>query len=88
MEGMARALSAYRLHRLERIWLYFTFRFDSYKDKLFLEKYLDIKQAVDPSLILWENLGSSIWARARRIVIIAIVAFLLLSVTLMINLYS
>ena len=43
MEGMARAVNAYSLHPLERLWLYLTLRFQNYKDKLFLSKYLDVK---------------------------------------------
>jgi len=88
MEGMARAVNAYQLHSLERFWLFATCRIKNYEDKLFITKYLDVKQAVDPSLILWENLGSSMWVRAQRVSLIAIVAFLLLCITLMINLYT
>jgi hypothetical protein len=85
---MARAVNAYQLTKLERLWLNLTCRRKNYKSQLFFGKYLDVKQAVDPSLILWENLGSSIWHRAYRIVIITFVSCLLLSVTLMINVYT
>lgn len=88
MEGMARILNAYSLTRVERLWLYITCRWKNFSDKLFYGSYLDVKKAIDPSLILWENLGSSMWWRALRIVFIAIVAALLLSVTLIINVYS
>lgn len=50
--------------------------------------YLDVTRAVDPSLILWENLGSSGIQRFFRAVFILIIAAFLLCVTLLINLYS
>ena len=88
MEGMARAVNAYQLNSFERLWLDLTCRRGKYKSRNFLDRYLDVKQAVDPSLILWENLGSSIWHRAQRVVVITFVSFLLLCITLMINVYT
>lgn len=43
---------------------------------------------MEPDLILWENLGFSMKQRAIRIVLIAVTVILLLSVTVMINLYA
>lgn len=45
-----------------------------------------MEQAVDPSLILWENLGSSKQERNVRIFVTGIIAFLLLLLVANINL--
>lgn len=42
-----------------RAWLWLTCRSKVYKNKFFNGKYLSVQKAIDPSLILWENLGVS-----------------------------
>jgi len=54
-----------------------TCRSKRYKDKEMLGKYLSVKRTIDPSLILWENLGYSQKERLFRTLITSIVALIL-----------
>jgi len=55
---------------------------------LFEGRYLKVKRATDPSLILWENLGYTMTARAVRTLFTTIVAFLLVCVVIALNVYQ
>jgi len=58
-----------------------------YKKKLFQGKFLKVERAVEPSLIIWENLGISKKQRCCRIVCSTFIAFLLLLATTLLILY-
>ena len=76
-EGVARAEQAYMLSAWSRCWLWVTCRSKRYRDKQLLGKYLSVKRAIDPSLILWENLGYSQKERILRTTITSVVALIL-----------
>lgn len=50
--------------------------------------YLDVNEARDPSLILWENLGTSKIDRTFRVGFTTILGFILLVITASINLWG
>lgn len=50
--------------------------------------YLNVKSARDPSLILWENLGSGKIDRTFRIGFTTLLGFILLLITASINLWG
>lgn len=58
-----------------------------YKSKLFKGRFLNVEQAVEPSLILWENLGITSFKRCLRISISTLVAIVLLIITTLLILY-
>ena len=59
----------------------------TYKRKLFHGKWLKVEQAVEPSLIIWENLGFTAQARCCRITFATIISLLLLFATTLLILY-
>lgn len=76
-EGVARAEQAYMLSSWTRGWLWLTCRSKQYREKYFLGNYLRVKKAIDPSLILWENLGYTRKERFIRTSITSVVAIIL-----------
>lgn len=59
-----------------------------FKRKLFINKWLKVSQAVEPSLINWENLGLSRKARCCRISFATLIALILLFMTTVAILYA
>ena len=62
MDGAARLVQAYNESRVSRCCTSCCcccVDKATYKRKLFHKKWLDVEKAVEPSLILWENLGLS-----------------------------
>ena len=59
----------------------------TYRRKLFHKKWLQVDQAVEPSLIMWENLGITRKARCFRITIASFISLLLLLTTTLLILY-
>mmetsp|Transcript_24508 Transcript_24508/g.30560 ORF Transcript_24508/g.30560 Transcript_24508/m.30560 type:complete len:149 (+) Transcript_24508:2087-2533(+) len=53
----------------------------TYVRKLFHKKWLKVDEAVEPSLINWENLGLSAKARCLRISILTVISIILLLAT-------
>ena len=87
-EGVARAEQAYMLSSWSRAWLWMTCRSKRYRDKQFLGKYLSVKRTIDPSLILWENLGYSQKERILRTAITSVVALVLVCFVIAIQVYQ
>ena len=50
----------------------------TYRRKLFHNKWLSVTQAVEPSLIMWENLGLTKKGRCIRVIFISFISLLLL----------
>jgi hypothetical protein len=50
--------------------------------------YLQVNEALDPSLILWENLSYSAKARCFRKIIFSIIALVLVMLCFYINLFA
>jgi len=88
MEGYFRAKNVFTQSLPARCWLKCTCRGSRYREKLFENKYLKVSSAMDPSLILWENLGYSQQARTVRVAVTSFIAFLLLVICSLINLYG
>ena len=62
MEGVSRLIKAYEISKFHLCCLkscYCCCEKGDYQDKLFHGKYLKVERAVEPSLILWENLRIS-----------------------------
>jgi len=59
----------------------------SYKEKLFHGRWLKVDQAIEPSLILWENLGVSRKNRCLRILGRIIISIILVIATTTFILY-
>ena len=77
-------IKAYENSKLKRFLYYFcSFMIDKeeYQRKLFHGKYLKVEKAIEPSLIMWENLGTTPVVRFLRLLGTSLVAVLLLSVT-------
>lgn len=91
MEGAARLIQAYNKSRINLCCVRFCcccVNKKEYKRKLFIKKWLKVSQAVEPSLINWENLGLSRKARCCRITFATIVALILLFLTTIAILYA
>lgn len=85
MEGAERCLQAYRYHYMK--WLCFRccaccFKV-SYDNKMFHDNWLHVDKAIEPSLIMWENLGYNRQDRCKRIFCTTLIAILLLAVTVL-----
>lgn len=91
MEGAARAIQAYNWSRAKRCWAGICCRAcsarDSLKRKVFQGRFLKVERAVEPSLILWENLRFSRSQRCCRIFFSSMIAFLLLIAATAVILY-
>ena len=84
MEGCERVLRAYKNKRLNTVFYGLCYCFinkEKYQKKLFHGKYLKIDKAIEPSLIMWENLGTTPFVRFLRFVGTSLVALLLLGLT-------
>jgi hypothetical protein len=56
MEGLRRALVAFKMHPLKRLWyklVYKYFEITKIDKILFKDKILSVEQAVDPELLIW-----------------------------------
>ena len=89
MEGKERVERAYKkLRGSRRCALYCASCCSSkrYQHLILQGKFLKVKEARDPSLILWENLGFTTFEQSMRIFVSSIVGILLLVITAVINL--
>ena len=86
MEGAARARTLYSKNLCQRLAA--TLTFNSKSLAYFQGKYLSVRKATEPSIILWENLGASQKVRAVRGLITTIVALFLIFICLLINTYG
>mmetsp|Transcript_20514 Transcript_20514/g.25230 ORF Transcript_20514/g.25230 Transcript_20514/m.25230 type:complete len:128 (+) Transcript_20514:1742-2125(+) len=91
MEGAARMIKAYDT---SRCWLWLMRCLcdccvdkSEYRHKLFKGRYLRAEQAVEPTLILWENLGVTKKQRCFRIFLSSLFAIMLLLATTFLILY-
>ena len=91
MEGAARLIKAYNVGRCTRWWTSCCSDCcvdkDSYRKKLFHDKWLKVEPAVEPSLIIWENLGFTRKARCCRTTVASIISLLLLFATTLLILF-
>ena len=82
MEGAARLITAYGTSRSSRCLAAWCCAGcvdkDEYRHKLFHKRWLRVEQAVEPSLINWENLGLTMCQRRVRWVIGVLFALALL----------
>jgi len=74
MEAAARAKEIYSKTIFTRFWLYITCRENEYRSTYLLDRYLKVRKAEEPTLILWENLGYNMVHRAWRIIFTSCVA--------------
>jgi hypothetical protein len=77
MEGAARVRSAFSTYTCTRVFSKCCCRKRWEKNtgrKYFLGKWLDIKEACDPSIILWENLGYSDCNRLIRTLFVILIS--------------
>jgi len=91
MEGKERVERAYnRLKGTRRCTLFCTSCCSNrkYRNLILQGKFLNVREARDPSLILWENLGSTKYEQSLRIFVASIVGIILLAITAVINLYA
>lgn len=92
MEGAARLLNAYNKSKCSlcctACCCFNKTSKQAYKKKLFHGDWLKVDEAVDPSLINWENLGLSRKARCVRITCLSFVAIILLVATTLAILYA
>ena len=91
MEGAARFINAYQMRPLSRLILKlrccFCFDTNQYNEKLFHGRWLFVSEAIDPALIMWENLGISQKARCCRILFKTIISAILVMMTTAFILY-
>lgn len=88
MEGAERTMHAYNMGFCNRLCLKCCCRGKELKPKLFQNRWLNITRAVDPTLIMWQNLGSRKRDRCCRTTITSIVAFVLCLATIAAILYA
>ena len=87
MEGAERCLQAYRYHYFK--WLCFRCCVCCFNDKInydkkmFHNKWLRVDKAIEPSLIMWENLGYNKKDRCMRIFCTTITSLILLIITVL-----
>ena len=90
MEGAARLKSAYNYSRMSvcctRCCCCCVDK-ETYNRKLFHGQWLKVEQSVEPSLIIWENLGLSMKNRCLRTTGTALISLLLLLATTLLILY-
>jgi hypothetical protein len=69
MEGVERALHAFKSNKLKRAWfsIFTCCMSKKQKSKLFKNKWLIVEPAVEPELLLWENFGVSTSSRFVRV---------------------
>lgn len=88
MEGAERCLQAYRYKYFK--WLCFRLCICCFSDKInydkkmFHNQWLQVDKAIEPSLIMWENLGYNKQERSFRIICTTLTAMLLLGFTMFI----
>ena len=91
MEGPHRLIGAYNESRCRLCCIKYScdccLDKKDYKRKLFQGKFLKVERAVEPSLIIWENLGITKKRRCCRILFSSCVAFILLLLTTLLILY-
>ena len=91
MEGAARLKSAYNHSRLSvcctRCCCSCCVDKKTYRRKLFSGQWLKVEQSVEPSLIIWENLGLSLKNRCIRTTGAALISLILLLATTLLILY-
>ena len=88
MEGAARLIQAYQLSRWKRFWLWFCCSKRDYEARLFHGLWLQAERAIEPSLIMWENLGFSKKMRCLRILGSLFITLIMLSVTVIAIMYA
>jgi len=92
MEGAARFVNAYQMTSLSRFIFGLSccccINKESYERKLFFGKWLKVREAIDPTLILWENLGISQKERCLRITLKGIISAILVLATTLFILYA
>ena len=88
MEGAARLIQAYQLSRWKRLWLSVCCSGSRYKKKMFQGRILQAERAIEPSLIMWENLGFSKKVRCLRILGSVFITMIMLSVTVIAIMYA
>ena len=87
MEGAQRCMQAYSYHYCRYFW----FRCcvccfkdkKNYDKKMFHNRWLQVDRAIEPSLIMWENLGYNKKARCYRIGCTSLTAGILLIITML-----
>ncbi|CDW73927.1 UNKNOWN [Stylonychia lemnae] len=85
MEGRQRALQAYEDGYLTRLFgKYLCCKYWDYKQKKFLDKWIKVKPAKSPDIILWQNLKVGNCQRFGRIMIITFVTLILMIITFLI----
>lgn len=91
MEGAARLVNAYNKSRTYRCCTFYCSDCcvdkKTYRRKLFHNKWLKVTEAVEPSLIMWENLGVTKKGRCIRIIFISIISLALLLATTILIVY-
>lgn len=76
-EGAARLLRAYQMGTFKQNLLMCCFR-NNIQNKLFYEHFLRVDKAIDPTLIMWQNLGYSKASRRFRTAFMWLVSVLLI----------
>ena len=80
-EGRARILQAYQMNRGKRCLVMCCFK-EKVRSKLFFERWLQVEPAINPSLIMWQNLGYSQTSRCFRIILTTVVSLVLIIATM------
>ena len=82
MEGVERALYAFKSNKCTRMWfsLFTCCMSKKQKSKLFKGKWIKVQPAVEPELLLWENFGVSQWGRFVRVMLYVIFVLVMLIV--------
>ena len=88
IEGQRRALRAMSDSITRRLWLKLTCRSKLYKQKIFWKHYPEVKRAVHPQIINWQNLGYSWKNRLLRSLVGFFFALILIVICCIINLYG
>ena len=76
------------MSRWKRFWLWFCCSKRDYEARLFHGLWLQAERAIEPSLIMWENLGFSKKMRCLRILGSLFITLIMLSVTVIAIMYA
>jgi hypothetical protein len=82
MEGKERSIKAYDIHFCQRIMVSFCCCLSQFfkKKQLIRKGFLTVREAVDPQIITWENLGIGFWSKCVHRMMTSMLIFMCLIV--------